>query len=289
VNADELRQALEQEGARWEVSDDALDAEVRLGYLPSEGVPPLDEQERLAAQMVEEEPLGAAAPTYPPAFDWRDVNGQNFITPIRDQAECGSCVSFGTCAAVEGTLQAELSVPDSGVDLSEAHLFYCVAFAQGRRCSGPNGGWFPKAAVAAFQQDGVPDEACFPYTAGDQECSECSDWQSRATKISDWRPLNSPSEMKAWLAEHGALVASMKVYEDFQHYVGGVYRHVAGGVLGGHCISLVGYDDGEGFWIAKNSWSASWGEQGFFRIAYGQCAIDSGALGVEGVKTPDNA
>ena len=81
----------------------------------------------------------------------------------------------------------------------------------------------------------------------------------------------------------------MKVYEDFQHYVGGVYRHVAGGVLGGHCISLVGYDDGEGFWIAKNSWSASWGEQGFFRIAYGQCAIDSGALGVEGVQTPDNA
>ena len=206
MNADELRQAMEQEGARWEVSDDALDAEARLGYLPSEGVPSLDEQERLAAQMVEEEPLGgAAAPAYPPAFDWRDVDGQNFITPIRDQAECGSCVSFGTCAAVEGTLQAELSVPDSGVDLSEAHLFYCVAFAQGRRCSGPNGGWFPKAAVAASgAETGVPDEACFPYTAGDQQCSACSDWQPRATKISDWQPLNSPADEglahRAWCA-----------------------------------------------------------------------------------------
>jgi C1A family cysteine protease len=37
----------------------------------------------------------------------------------------------------------------------------------------------------------------------------------------------------------------------------------------------VGYDDPNGCWICKNSWNTTWGEQGFFRIAYGECGIES--------------
>lgn len=265
----------------WRIAEQPLDVTHMLGYLPSEGVPSLDEQERLAHEARAPAPPG---PAYPGSCDLRDHNGKDFITPVRDQGQCGSCVAFGSCAAVEGTLRFEKNDPSLDVDLSEAYLYYCVAAGQGRTCGPPNAGWYPKAALEAIKSGGgVPDEGCFPYTPGDQPCDACSDWRARATTIAGWQPLNDAAEIKEWISSRGPAVASMKVYEDFQHYAEGVYSYVTGQAMGGHCICVVGYDDPGGFWIAKNSWGTGWGEGGFFRIAYGQCAIDSGMLGVEGI------
>jgi hypothetical protein len=81
--------------------------------------------------------------------------------------------------------------------------------------------------------------------------------------------------MKAFIAGTGPLTACFTVYEDFYYYTGGVYVHTSGSSVGGHCISIVGYNDEGQYWIAKNSWGTGWGEQGFFQIGYGQCGIDS--------------
>jgi C1A family cysteine protease len=56
-------------------------------------------------------------------------------------------------------------------------------------------------------------------------------------------------------------------------------------MAGGHCVEIIGYDDNLGCWICKNSWGTGWGEAGYFRIAYGQCAIETwaGPFGVQGV------
>ena len=69
---------------------------------------------------------------------------------------------------------------------------------------------------------------------------------------------------------------SVEVYDDFYTYGSGVYSHVMGPFTGLHCVAVVGYDDGNRSWLCKNSWGAGWGEQGFFRIRYGQCEIDKG-------------
>lgn len=286
MDARELKEAIERtENVEWEVAEGEIDAESRLGYLPSRGVPPLEQQEALATQAAAASP--PAAPSYPPAVDLRATSAGNMITPIRDQANCGSCVAFGSSAVVEGTARVESGNPELDLDLSEAYLFYCKAAEEGRTCGGPMGGWYPKAALDVFSEGGgVPGEECFPYTPGDQPCNACEDWQSGATTIGSWQPLDTPAEMKEWLATRGPVVASMVVYEDFQRYRGGVYSYVAGPRKGGHCICIVGYDDEGEYWIGKNSWGTGWGEAGFFRIAYGQCGIDSGMLGVEGVRTP---
>lgn len=63
------------------------------------------------------------------------------------------------------------------------------------------------------------------------------------------------------------------VYEDFMSYSGGVYKHTSGAQLGGHAVKIVGW--GDGYWICANSWGPSWGEKGFFNIAFGECGIDS--------------
>ena len=50
-------------------------------------------------------------------------------------------------------------------------------------------------------------------------------------------------------------------------------------------MCLIGYDDTEGCWIAKNSWGNGWGDGGFFKIAYGECNIESyQTVGVQGVR-----
>jgi C1A family cysteine protease len=92
-------------------------------------------------------------------------------------------------------------------------------------------------------------------------------------------------KIKEQISTYGAVTACFVVYNDFFSYSSGVYRHVSGGVAGGHCVALVGYDDAQGCWIAKNSWGPSWGEHGFVRIGYGECYIEAWQnIGTTGIR-----
>jgi C1A family cysteine protease len=145
-------------------------------------------------------------------------------------------------------------------------------------------GWWSENALNKFRDIGVADDSCYPYTAGDQNCSNlCSDWQSRAVKITGWRRLTSPAEMKEWISTRGPLEACFAVYADFFAYTGDIYRHVTGELRGGHCVCCVGYNDTQQYWIMKNSWGPGFGESGYFRIAYGECGIDSWMDAIEGI------
>ncbi len=203
-------------------------------------------------------------------FDWRNQNGYNWLTPIRNQRQCGSCVAF----ACIGTLEADLKIaeknPNLAVDLSEQHLFSCG----GGSCAS---GWYPGDACNYLQNYGVPDEACLPYTQSDSNCSStCSDWTSRVTKIASWSWVTQGqpdvASLKAALTTK-PIFCRMDIYEDFMSYSGGVYVHVTGAPKGGHYIVLIGWNDSENSWICKNSWGEGWGENGFFRIRRDQVNI----------------
>ncbi len=120
-------------------------------------------------------------------------------------------------------------------------------------------------------------ENYYPYTPGEQDYTGLNaDWPNRIVKVTDWQYLNgNPAGMKEHISTYGAVTACLDVYRDFYSYGSGVYRHVTGKNVGGHCVSLVGYDDAQSCWIAKNSWGTGWGDGGFVRIAYGQCRIES--------------
>jgi acylphosphatase len=293
----QLRTELTRAGARWQADLTTMaplapeQRRLRLGYVPGPDEPPLAERERLAAEafraVADARGATAEAPGFPAAFDWRNVGGLNYVSPIRDQGGCGSCVAFGTCATVETTARAQEQDPSLAIDLSEGQLFYCIARSQGRTCGGPSGGWWVPPALDGFKNEGVTDEACYPYTAGDQDCTNlCTDWKNRATLVTAWHQISSHDDMKTWLSTRGALAACFTVYDDFFSYSSGVYHHVSGGVAGGHCISIIGYDDVGQFWICKNSWGTGWGESGYFCIGYGECGIDAAAWAVDGVSLP---
>jgi C1A family cysteine protease len=250
----------------------------RLGYKPGPGEESLEQ--RVQASAAKATALKAGIAAAPASFDWRSFNGSNYVTPIRDQAGCGSCVSFGTTAAVESMLRIQRQNPALDVNLAEASLFFCIGPATGASCSG---GWYMAPAMDGFKNTGVPDEACFPYTDHQQACGQCTDWASRAVKITGWHTISAAADIKTWLSTRGPLASCFTVYNDFFSYKSGVYKHVSGAVAGGHCICVIGYNDVSGCWICKNSWGPSWGDSGFFKIAYGECGIDATMWAVEGV------
>jgi C1A family cysteine protease len=207
----------------------------------------------------------------PSSWDWRDVKKKNFVTLIRDQQNCGSCVAFGTVASIEATDLFKKKTPGVDFNLSEAFLF-----SKGGSCTN---GWTFKPALKAAQTNGIPDEDCWPYAVSADGThltgSACKDWRqrviSKGAKIAGWKQIaGGDAGAKSWLSTNGPVITGMDVYDDFFSYKSGVYKHVTGGLAGGHCVCIIGYNDAGMYWIVKNSWGTAWGESGFFKIGYDQ-------------------
>lgn len=208
------------------------------------------------------------------SIDWRSHNGKDYTTPPKSQGACGSCAAFAATSALESLMEIRFDSPNANYNMSEQHLFFC----SGGRC---NYGIDQVSVMDYLRYSGVPDEACFPYTAGDygqdSSCSQtCSDWQSRAQKISSYYWAESQSAIKSAL-QNGPVVAGIEITNGLEYYTGGIYQgnDCSGPNYVNHGVAIVGYNDTDGYWIVKNSWSNYWGENGFFRIKYGKCGIDS--------------
>lgn len=292
IGPDDVRREVERQDAGWQVlvPPRAADARQRfeplhrLGYQPRPGGRSLHEAERVAREQLaagaHDTLTGAAAA--PPAMDWRKADGKNWITPITDQQACGSCVAFGVVAATEAMVRITTDRPTATVDLSEAQLWFCYGPSHGAGTC-PDGGWWPEDALDCATQ-GLADDRWFRYTDADQACDVDPRWRTHVTQLTGWRTLGTAASIKSHLATVGPVVACFTVYEDFYYYASGVYRQVTGELVGGHCVCIIGYDDARRCWIAKNSWGTWWGEDGFFRIRYGQCGIDDMMYAPSGVR-----
>ena len=285
-----IQEAIASSNAGWEagntsVSDlsDAAKSNL-LGYTPEPGAPSLEEQEQAGAAAFLEYTSNVASKSMdsfgaPAALDWRN-NGGNFVTSVKNQGSCGSCVAFGTVASIESQVKI-LRGATYAIDLSEAHLFYCHARSEGRNCGN---GWWPSRAMNFFQTVGVTEENYYPYTPGDQNCSgRLAGWDNNLTKISGYSQINGINAIKEYVATKGPVEACFTVYNDFYSYISGVYRHTTGALAGGHCVCIVGYDSAGEYWICKNSWGPNFGESGYFKIAFGQCGIEGQVYGATSI------
>jgi C1A family cysteine protease len=282
-----LQSALQESGNEWTAGETPLlslsdeQQKTILGAVPPEG-PPTEEDKKKsrALAMVQHEEGRAGATAHPSSFDWRNRSGRNFVTPIKNQGGCGSCVAFGVLAGMESIIRIKKNNPNYIIDLSEAHLFYCLK-------GDPNGctnGWWPSSAYDKIKVSGVALEKYFPYTGSQQACKVQNNWQNQRIQITGHQHMTNVNDIKEWISKNGPVSACFEVFQDFFAYKSGVYRHISGNSAGWHCISVIGYNDAGGYWIAKNSWGTSWGDNGFFKIKYGDSSIEKygmwGALGV---------
>ena len=291
-----VQEAIASSSAGWQAGTTSVselseeEKVILLGYTPAPGAPSLQDQERsceaaLSNYLAQSSANFSNSYGAPAALDWRN-NGGNFVTPVKSQGSCGSCVAFGVIASVESQIKM-LRGASYAIDLSEAHFFYCHARSEGRNCgynNDPKGGWWPENAMKLFQSQGVTEEAFYPYTAGDQNCTgKLAGWDSRLTKIAGYSKITGIEAIKEYVATKGPVEACYSVYQDFYNYRSGVYRYTSGTLLGGHCVCIVGYDSAGGYWICKNSWGTNFGESGFFKIAFGQCGIEGSVYGATGI------
>jgi Papain family cysteine protease/Repeat of unknown function (DUF346) len=237
----------------------------------------------------------AAAANFAPAVDWRNHNG-NHVTSIKDQRNCGSCVSFTCTALVESMASIELG---QLLDLSEADSHFCSS--HGASCAG----WNSDSCLEQIKQRGLVPDALYPYMTAFASppqvdpnpphywipsCNQPANRTASAVRITKHGLITDVTERKNYLSNVGPVAAAFDVYNDFFAYGSGVYHHVNGPYVGGHAVLVVGYSEAEQCWIAKNSWGPGFGMGGYFKIAYGECRFDTYAFAsAQGVVLPEPA
>ncbi|HUU44481.1 MAG TPA: C1 family peptidase [Acidobacteriota bacterium] len=213
----------------------------------------------------ESSPQAALSLDLPASFDWRDHNGSDWMTPVKDQGLCGSCWAFAAVGAAEAAKNISSGNPDLDLDLSEQYLV-SDCFGHGD-CDGGVSSY----ALEFIRDSGIPDEACFPYTATDGPCSDrCGDWESRLVYIAETAWLYGENDiLKLTLINIGPVAVGLDVGNWWSD--GDVLR-CDGPPSGGHVVVIVGYDDVQGCWIAKNSYGVSIND-GYLKIGYSECGI----------------
>ncbi|KAG6548856.1 hypothetical protein Mapa_009618 [Marchantia paleacea] len=195
----------------------------------------------------------------PKAVDWRKKGA---VTAIKDQGECGSCWAFSTIGAVEGINQIKTG---KLISLSEQELVSCDVTANTQGCEG---GYMDYGFEFIAQNGGVDSEKDYPYTAEDDSCNSRKENKVAAT-ISSYEdvPANSEKDLQKAVANQPVSVAIDAGDGDFQLYTSGIYDGTCGTELD-HGVVAVGYgtSGGTDFWIVKNSWGESWGEEGYIRM-----------------------
>jgi C1A family cysteine protease len=204
-------------------------------------------------------------------WDWRNVDGQNWLTPIGNQGACGACLAFASVAVIEGQYTIDNKFSWLKSQFSPQALFDC---GQGD-C---RIGWMPEYAIIQMQAIGTPDLACAPYSLGatgkNGICVEnyCDNQKERTIKIGSvstpsTRFGGSDKKVKEALKK-GPLLTTLNAREDFLYYKGGVYKATTSKKVGGHAVALVGFDDEKKAWLIKNSWGEGWGENGYGWVSY---------------------
>jgi C1A family cysteine protease len=193
------------------------------------------------------------------SVDWRKKGA---VTAVKDQGQCGSCWSFSTTGNIEGQW---FLANHSLVALSEQELVSCDTVD-----SGCNGGLMDNAFnwLVSNKNGELATEASYPYVSGGGSVPSCADsGRTIGAKITGHQDLpHNETQMGTWLAKNGPIAIAVDA-SSWQTYMGGIMTNCESNQLD-HGVLLVGYgvSGSTPYWIIKNSWASSWGEQGYIRV-----------------------
>lgn len=214
-----------------------------------------------------------AADDLPAYFNWAD---KGIVQPAQDQGQCGSCYSFAGIAAIEAQACKNFG---QCTKLSEQEAMECA-----NECAG---GWDEQIYAYASKNGGCTKETDYSYYARPiNQCTADTAYFPRvaSTKVVDWKIVpHDEFTIRHALYNYGPLWITLQAYDNLQTYKTGVYD-APKGKFGWHAILMTGWGTDPAtkldYWIVKNSWAETWGENGFAKIRRGVdlCKIESTKL-----------
>jgi C1A family cysteine protease len=213
----------------------------------------------------------------PESIDWRDKNA---VTEIKNQGQCGSCWSFSAVGAMEGAWAIS-----SGnlLELSEQQLVDCSSGFRSYGNHGCNGGLMDNAFEYAID-NGMCLESGDPYTAQQNTCGNKCTPEAQFSSCQDISP-NNQKELKASVSQQPVSVAIEADTKTFQFYKSGVITGDSCGTNLDHGVLIVGYgsENGQDYWLVKNSWGETWGEGGYVKIERSDSDNSPGVCGIASI------
>lgn len=218
---------------------------------------------------------GMRAAPLPAKWDSRALG---LVGPVKDQGQCGSCWDFSGTGLVEiAHNKAGVGGGPSVFILSEEYTLSCCRNGQ---CNGDDN----TTVLDWAKAHGLPLTADYgPYKAAPGKCLykhkmslfKCDDWGF--ADGNGGSGITPTPDIKSAIMQYGAVGCAVFADDNFENYAGGVFHSLASDECN-HDVMLVGWDDAVGAWILRNSWSATWGESGYMRIAYGASNVGTEAV-----------